>query len=101
MLELAAVVELELTEAPILRIPLSRIRTGLVFHVRLAFERIETAPLGQPLWTLASVPPGVRRTRIARFEHSVVLVIEPRLIAVAVMHHRQQPTYWMSRLTQL
>lgn len=60
----------------------------------------ENPPLGSP-WLLKGIPPGVRHVPLSTFPYSVVYVLEPRLVVVAVAAAAQEPTYWIDRLDEL
>ena len=60
----------------------------------------ENPALGSP-WLLKGIPPGVRHIPLSTFPYSVVYVLEPRLVVVAVAAGAQEPTYWIDRLDDL
>jgi len=60
----------------------------------------ENPLLGSP-WLLKGIPPGVRHVPLSTFPYSVVYVLEPRLVVVAVAAAAQEPTYWIDRLDDL
>jgi plasmid stabilization system protein ParE len=100
-LELAALAEREIEDAADYYEAQS-VGLGLRFILRTreTLLRIAGAPFEPPPWTLEGVPAGTRHARITGFRNSVIFVVEPRLVAVAVMHDRQSPTYWVARLDQ-
>jgi hypothetical protein len=69
--------------------------------LEVCLEAIAVAPLEQPPWLFDGVPEGVRHSIVRGFPFSVVFVAEPPLVAVAVRHHAQHPTRWLSRLKAL
>ena len=64
-------------------------------------DRIEEQPHIGSLWTLSSMPSGVRRLQLRTFPYHLVYVDEPRLVIVAVAHMSRRPGYWHRRLRQL
>lgn len=66
--------------------------------VREAYKKVVATPELWPRWVLPGPELGVRRVKLAQFPHYVVYVTEPRLVVVAVMHPKREPTYWVKRL---
>lgn len=66
--------------------------------VREAYKKVVATPKLWPRWALPGPDLGVRRVKLAKFPHYVVYVTEPRLVVVAVMHPKREPTYWVKRL---
>jgi plasmid stabilization system protein ParE len=72
-----------------------------LLEVESAFRRIDEGPLMGPPWLHRRAPPGVRRMFVRSFPYSVVYVVEPRLVVVAIAHGRRRPGYWRQRLGTL
>ena len=53
-----------------------------------------------PAWEEADTVEGVRRLAVQRFPYGLIYV-EEELLVVAVAHDRQEPGYWIQRLTAL
>jgi ParE toxin of type II toxin-antitoxin system, parDE len=70
-------------------------------EVREAFDFIARYPAAGSPWLLAGIPPGVRHVPLRIFPYSVVYVMDPRLVVVAVAAASQEPTYWIDRLDNL
>jgi hypothetical protein len=69
-----------------------------LLEVQGVFEFIEGNPgLGSP-WLLKGIPPGVLHVPLRTFPYSVVFVLEPRMVVIAVAHGSKEPTYWVERL---
>lgn len=66
-----------------------------------AFAFVSEYPLLGSPWLLKGIPPGVRHVPLSTFPYSVVYVLEPRLVVVAVAAAAQEPTYWIDRLDDL
>ncbi len=66
-----------------------------------AFSLIEKHQELGSLWFLEGMPPGVRHFPLQTFPFSIVYVLEPCLVVVAVAHTSQEPTYWIDRLDDL
>jgi toxin ParE1/3/4 len=66
-----------------------------------AFARIDETPLEGPPWTHRHLPDGVRRMFLRSFPYSVVYILEPRPVVVAVAHARRRPGYWVKRLSEI
>ncbi|MEP7009052.1 MAG: type II toxin-antitoxin system RelE/ParE family toxin [Acidobacteriota bacterium] len=70
-------------------------------EARNAFSLIEEYPaLGGP-WLLEGVPPGVRHFPLQTFPYSIVYVLEPRVVVIAVANASQEPKYWIDRLDDI
>ena len=67
--------------------------------VREAYGRVAATPDAWPIWEMPGPELGVRRARLLRFPHRLLYVTEPRLVVIAVMHPRREPTYWIRRLS--
>jgi toxin ParE1/3/4 len=67
-------------------------------EVRAAFDLIEERPQAGSPWLLQGIPSGVRHIPLNTFSYSVVYVLEPRRVVVAVANDSQKPTYWIDRL---
>ena len=72
-----------------------------LLETEVAFARIDEAPLTGSPWTHRRFPEGVRRMFLRSFPHSVVYIVEPRLVIVAVAHLRRRPGYWVKRLGEI
>ncbi|HEV7671726.1 MAG TPA: type II toxin-antitoxin system RelE/ParE family toxin [Thermoanaerobaculia bacterium] len=66
-----------------------------------AFSLIEENQELGSLWLLEWIPPGVRHFPLQTFPYSIVYVLEPRLVVVAVAHASKEPRYWIDRLEEL
>lgn len=66
-----------------------------------AFSLIERNQELGGLWLLEGIPPGVRHFPLQTFPYSIVYVLEPRLVVVAVAHASKEPRYWIDRLDAL
>ena len=69
--------------------------------VRQALDLIEERPEAGSPWLLPGIPAGVRHVPLRTFRHSVVYVLSPRPIVIAVAHGSQEPTYWIDRLDEV
>jgi len=70
-------------------------------EVRDALTLIENSPrLGSP-WLLRGMPDGVRHVPLRSFPYSVVYVLEPRMVVIAIAHGSKRPFYWIDRLDDL
>jgi hypothetical protein len=70
-------------------------------EARDAFDLIRRHPaLGSP-WLLKGIPPGIRHVPLRSFPYSVVYVLDPFLVVVAVTCASQEPTYWIDRLDDI
>ncbi len=79
--------------------------TGLgdrfVVEVEEAFTLIESRPsLGSP-WLLKGIPEGVRHVPLHSFPFSVVYVLDPRVVVIAIAHGSTRPLYWIERLSEM
>lgn len=72
-----------------------------LLETEAAFGRIDETPLTGSPWNHRRLPPGVRRMFLRSFPYSVVYIVEPRLVVVAVAHLRRRPGYWMKRLSEV
>lgn len=66
-----------------------------------AFARIDETPLTGSPWMHRRLPDGVRRMFLRSFPYSVVYIVEPRVVIVAVAHLRRRPGYWVRRLDRI
>jgi hypothetical protein len=66
-----------------------------------AFARIDETPLTGSPWSHRRLPDGVRRMFLRSFPYSVVYILEPRPVIVAVAHVRRRPGYWVKRLGEI
>lgn len=72
-----------------------------LLEAEAAFARIDETPLTGSPWTHRRLPEGVRRMLLRSFPYSVVYIVEPRVVIVAVAHLRRRPGYWVRRLDRI
>jgi plasmid stabilization system protein ParE len=72
-----------------------------LLETETAFARIDEMPLNGSPWTHRRLPDGVRRMFLRSFPYSVVYIVEPRVVIVAVAHLRRRPGYWVKRLSEI
>jgi hypothetical protein len=70
-----------------------------LLEAEVTFARIDEKPLTGSPWTHRRLPEGVRRMFLRSFPYSVVYIVEPRVVVVAVAHLRRRPGYWVQRLS--
>jgi hypothetical protein len=66
-----------------------------------ALTLIENSPLLGSPWLLQGMPDGVRHIPLRSFPYSVVYVLEPRPVVIAIAHGSKRPLYWIDRLEEL
>ena len=68
--------------------------TNFLDIIEAAVEEIGQHPKRWP-----EVEPGVRRRVVRRFPYSLIYTVDHEEISIlAVMHHKQKPRYWVTRL---
>jgi plasmid stabilization system protein ParE len=72
-----------------------------LLETEASFARIDETPLTGSPWTHRRLPDGVRRMFLRSFPYSVVYIVEPRVVIVAVAHLRRRPGYWVRRLDRI
>jgi toxin ParE1/3/4 len=72
-----------------------------LLETEAVFARIDETPLTGSPWAHRHLPDGVRRMFLRSFPYSVVYIVQPRLIVVAVAHLRRRPGYWAKRLSEV
>lgn len=72
-----------------------------LLETEAAFARIDETPLTGSPWTHRRLPADVRRLFLRSFPYSVVYIVEPRVVIVAVAHLRRRPGYWIKRLSEI
>ncbi len=77
------------------RVELAR---AFLVAVREAYEKVVATPERWPRWALPGPELAVPRVKLAKFPHHVVYLTEPRLVVVAVMHPKREPTCWVKRM---
>jgi hypothetical protein len=70
-------------------------------EVQQALNLIEERPEAGSPWLLQGIPAGVRHVPLRTFRFSIVYVLSPRPIVIAVAHGSQKPTYWIDRLDEI
>jgi plasmid stabilization system protein ParE len=66
-----------------------------------AFARVDEKPLTGSPWKHGRLPDGVRRMFLRSFPYSVIYILEPSVVIVAVAHARRRPGYWVKRLDEI
>ena len=70
-------------------------------EVESAFALIEENQELGSVWLLEGMPPNVRHFPLQTFPYSIVYVLEPHLVVVAMAHESQEPRYWIDRLDEI
>ncbi len=73
---------------------------GLRFRglVALAFDNIDALPKAWSPYDAPGAPEGTRHIPLKPFQESVIFVVDPEPLVVAISHARRRPGYWARRL---